>query len=69
MYEKEDVQMILLFYVLYKKKNRKTIFLTFLSIAGLAFHFEYLIYISKGYKYKTKIYCHSLFKNGRENWN
>jgi len=45
----------LLFYVFYKKNNRREIFLTLLSIVGLTFHFEYPLYIFKAYKYKTKI--------------
>ncbi|OLO39280.1 hypothetical protein BTR23_09545 [Alkalihalophilus pseudofirmus] len=49
------VQSLLLLYVFYKKKNRKTIFLTFISMVGLAFHFEYPLYILKAYRYKTKI--------------
>lgn len=49
------IQCILLFYVFYKKKNRKSILLTFLSIVGLAYYFEYPVYIFRGYKYKTKI--------------
>lgn len=47
--------LFLLLYVLYKKKERKTIFFTFLSIAGLAFYFEYPLYILKAYKYKTNL--------------
>lgn len=49
------IHIFLLIYVFYKKNNRKTIFLTFLSIVGLAFHFEYPLYMLKAYKYKTKI--------------
>jgi hypothetical protein len=49
------VHSFLLFYVFYKKKNRREIFLTFLSIVGLTFHFEYPLYILKAYKYKTNI--------------
>lgn len=45
----------LLLYVLYKKKERKTIFFTFLSIVGLAYYFEYPLYIFKAYKYKTNL--------------
>jgi len=45
----------LVFYVFYKKKNRREIFLAFLSIIGLTFHFEYPLYITKAYKYKTKM--------------
>ncbi|MGO4889506.1 hypothetical protein ACJ2A9_17300 [Anaerobacillus sp. MEB173] len=47
--------LFLLLYVLYKKKDRKTIFFTFLSIVGLAFYFEYPLYILKAYKYKTNL--------------
>lgn len=56
------VHTLLLFYVFYKRKNRRTVFLTFLSIVGLAFHFEYPLYILKAYKYKTNI-----FKNKEQN--
>lgn len=49
------INSLLLFFVFYKKKNRKTTFLTLLSIIGLAYYFEYPIYILRGYKYKTKI--------------
>ncbi len=49
------VHFFLLLYVLYKKKDRKTILLTFLSIVGLAFYFEYPLYISKAYSYKTNL--------------
>lgn len=45
----------LLLYVLYKKKERKMIIFTFLSIVGLAYYFEYPLYIFKGYKYKTNL--------------
>jgi hypothetical protein len=46
---------VLLLYVLCKKNNKREIFLTFLSLMGLTYLFEYPIYILKGYKYKTKI--------------
>lgn len=49
------VHTFLLIYVFCKKKNTRTIFLTFLSIVGLTYHFEYPLYILKAYKYKTKI--------------
>ncbi|WP_404328429.1 hypothetical protein [Mesobacillus maritimus] len=49
------VHILLLLYVVYKKKDRKTIFFTFLSIVGLAFYFEYPLYILKAYKYKTNL--------------
>jgi len=46
---------VLLLYVFCKKNNKREIFLTFLSLMGLTYHFEYPIYILKGYKYKTNI--------------
>ncbi len=46
---------LLLIFVFFKKKNRKEILLTFLSIVGFAFHFEYPLYISKAYRYRTKL--------------
>lgn len=46
---------VLLLYVFYKKNNKREIFLTFLSLMGLTYYFEYPIYIFKGYKYKTNI--------------
>ncbi|MBM7660354.1 hypothetical protein JOC85_001121 [Bacillus mesophilus] len=49
------IHSILLFFTFYRKSNKKTIFFTFLSIIGLAFHFEYPLYISKAYKYRTKM--------------
>ncbi len=49
------VHILLLLYVFYKRKDRKTIFFTLLSIVGLAFYFEYPLYILKAYKYKTKL--------------
>jgi hypothetical protein len=49
------VHILLLLYVFYKKKDRKTIFFTFLSIVGLAFYFEYPLYILKAYRYKTNL--------------
>ncbi|WP_332631321.1 hypothetical protein [Halalkalibacter flavus] len=49
------IHILLLSMTLTKKKDRKTIFLTLLSIVGFAFHFEYPLYILKAYRYRTGI--------------
>lgn len=49
------IHILIILFTVIKKRDRKTLIMSFFNVVGLAFYFEYPLYISKAYQYKTKL--------------